>query len=109
MAARFVVSWRFAALPPVLTLFSQRVLAAVMVRVGFLFTAIAVPSLFVTIVKRIVGRARPECRRQPRPVPLQSVQVGSGLCRHAVGTRHDGFRRACRRRDTFGRAHARPC
>jgi undecaprenyl-diphosphatase len=48
-----------AALPPVLTPFSQRVLAAVMVRVGFLFTAIAVPSLFVTIVKRIIGRARP--------------------------------------------------
>jgi membrane-associated phospholipid phosphatase len=35
------------------------VLAAVMVRVGFLFAAIAVPSLFVTIVKRIIGRARP--------------------------------------------------
>jgi len=47
-----------AALPPS-TPFSQRVLAAVMVRVGFLFTAIAVPSLFVTIVKRIIGRARP--------------------------------------------------
>jgi undecaprenyl-diphosphatase len=48
-----------AALPPVLTPFSQRVLAVVMVRVGFLFTAIAVPGLFVTIVKRIIGRARP--------------------------------------------------
>ena len=48
-----------AALPPALTPFSQRVLAAVMVRVGFLFTAIAVPSLFVTIVKRMIGRARP--------------------------------------------------
>jgi len=48
-----------AALPPVLTPFSQRVLAVVMVRVGFLFTAIAVPSLFVTIVKRMIGRARP--------------------------------------------------
>ncbi len=48
-----------AALPPVSTPVSQRVLAAVMVRVGFLFTAIAVPGLFVTIVKRIVGRARP--------------------------------------------------
>lgn len=48
-----------AALPPVLTPISQRVLAAVMVRVGFLFTAIALPSLFVTIVKRIIGRARP--------------------------------------------------
>ena len=48
-----------AALPPVLTPFSQRVLASIMVRVGFLFTAIAVPSLFVTIVKRMIGRARP--------------------------------------------------
>jgi membrane-associated phospholipid phosphatase len=48
-----------ATLPPVLTPFSQRVLAAVMVRVGFLFTAIGLPSLFVTIIKRIIGRARP--------------------------------------------------
>ena len=48
-----------AALPPMLTLFSQRVLAAIMVRIGFLFTAIAVPSLFVTIIKRLIGRARP--------------------------------------------------
>jgi undecaprenyl-diphosphatase len=47
------------ALSPTLTPFSQRVLATVMVRVGFLFMAIAVPSLFVTIVKRIIGRARP--------------------------------------------------
>ena len=48
-----------AALPPMLTPFSQRVLAAIMVRIGFLFTAIAVPSLFVTIIKRLIGRARP--------------------------------------------------
>jgi len=48
-----------ASLPPILTPFSQRILAAMMVRVGFLFTAIAVPSLFVTIVKRMIGRARP--------------------------------------------------
>ena len=48
-----------AALPPVLTPFSQRVLAALMVRVGFLFTAIALPGLFTTIVKRMIGRARP--------------------------------------------------
>jgi membrane-associated phospholipid phosphatase len=47
------------ALPPVLTPISQRVVAAVMVRIGFLFAAIAVPSLFVTIVKRLIGRARP--------------------------------------------------
>jgi len=47
------------ALPPVLTPISQRVLAAVMVRIAFLFAAIAVPSLFVTIMKRLIGRARP--------------------------------------------------
>ena len=47
------------ALPPILTPVAQRVLAAIMVRLGFLFTAIAVPSLFVTIVKRMIGRARP--------------------------------------------------
>jgi undecaprenyl-diphosphatase len=49
----------FCALPSILTPVSQRVLAAVMVRIGFLFTAIAVPSLFATIVKRFIGRARP--------------------------------------------------
>jgi undecaprenyl-diphosphatase len=48
-----------ASLPPILTPFSQRVLATMMVRVGFLFTAVAVPSLFVTIIKRMIGRARP--------------------------------------------------
>lgn len=48
-----------AALPPILPKFGQRVLATIVVRVGFLFLAIAVPSLFVTIVKRLIGRARP--------------------------------------------------
>jgi membrane-associated phospholipid phosphatase len=37
----------------------QLVLAAIMVRVGFLFTAIAMPGLFVNIIKHIFGRARP--------------------------------------------------
>ena len=48
----------FAALPT-LPHMPQRVLAAIMVRVGFLFTAIAVPSLFDTVIKRMIGRARP--------------------------------------------------
>ena len=30
-----------------------------MVRIGFLFLAIGAPGLFVTIVKRMIGRARP--------------------------------------------------
>jgi len=48
-----------AALPQSLTRGSQRVLAAVMVRVGFLFAAIAVPGIITNIVKHIIGRARP--------------------------------------------------
>lgn len=37
----------------------QLVLAAIVVRVGFLFLAIGAPSLFDTIIKRMIGRARP--------------------------------------------------
>jgi undecaprenyl-diphosphatase len=48
-----------AALPRNLTPISQAVLAALMVRVGFLFVAIGAPGLFVTTVKRLIGRARP--------------------------------------------------
>jgi undecaprenyl-diphosphatase len=38
---------------------TQGVLALLAARVGFLFVAIAVPGLFDTIVKRMIGRARP--------------------------------------------------
>jgi undecaprenyl-diphosphatase len=48
-----------AALPPMATRAGQLVVAALMVRVGFLFLAIGVPGLFVTVVKRLIGRARP--------------------------------------------------
>ena len=48
-----------AALPPLASPVQQRVLAAIMVRVGFLFTAIAIPGLFDTVIKRLIGRARP--------------------------------------------------
>jgi len=48
-----------AALPAALPRIPQLVLAAIMVRVGYLFVAIGAPSLFVTIVKRMIGRARP--------------------------------------------------
>jgi undecaprenyl-diphosphatase len=44
---------------PIVRRVQQLVLAAIMVRVGFLFAAIAVPGIFVTIVKHIFGRARP--------------------------------------------------
>jgi membrane-associated phospholipid phosphatase len=38
---------------------TQGVLAALAARFGFLFLAIGLPGLFVTIVKRLIGRARP--------------------------------------------------
>jgi undecaprenyl-diphosphatase len=44
---------------PALTHVSRLVLAAFTVRLGFVFAAIALPGLFVTIVKRLIGRARP--------------------------------------------------
>ncbi len=47
-----------AAAAPV-TRFGYGVLAALAARFGFLFVAIGVPGLLVTIVKRLIGRARP--------------------------------------------------
>jgi membrane-associated phospholipid phosphatase len=44
---------------PVLPHFARGVLAELGVRCGFLFLAIGAPGLFVTIVKRLIGRARP--------------------------------------------------
>jgi membrane-associated phospholipid phosphatase len=44
---------------PWLTKKSQGVLAVLAIRFGFLFVAIGLPSLFATIVKRLIGRARP--------------------------------------------------
>lgn len=48
-----------AATSPRLPHFAQGVLVALAARFGFLFVAIGAPSLFVTIAKRIIGRARP--------------------------------------------------
>jgi undecaprenyl-diphosphatase len=42
-------------LPPL----AHRLLAFLAARAGFLFVAIGLPSLFATIVKRLIGRARP--------------------------------------------------
>jgi undecaprenyl-diphosphatase len=44
---------------PTLPRTSRLVLAAWAVRLGFVFTAIALPGLFATIIKRLIGRARP--------------------------------------------------
>jgi undecaprenyl-diphosphatase len=48
-----------AVLPATLPRIPQLVLAAIMVRVGFLFVAIGLTGLFDAIIKRIIGRARP--------------------------------------------------
>ena len=48
-----------AALSPSLSRMSQSVLAVLAVRFGFLFVAIGLPGLFATIIKRLIGRARP--------------------------------------------------
>lgn len=44
---------------PALGRTAYRVAVTVAIRVGFVFVAVALPSLFVTIVKRLIGRARP--------------------------------------------------
>ncbi len=44
---------------PTLPRVSRLVLAAIAVRLSFLFLAIGLPSLFASIVKRLIGRARP--------------------------------------------------
>lgn len=48
-----------AALPRPTTRMSQAVLAAVMVRAGFLFAAIGLTGLFSSLIKNMIGRARP--------------------------------------------------
>jgi len=48
-----------AALPRAITPIAQAVQAAILVRVGFLFVAIALPGLFSSIIKNMIGRARP--------------------------------------------------
>ncbi|MGZ3312134.1 MAG: phosphatase PAP2 family protein, partial [Xanthobacteraceae bacterium] len=44
---------------PTLPRMSQRLLAAIAVRLGFLLLAIGLPGLFFSVAKRLVGRARP--------------------------------------------------
>jgi undecaprenyl-diphosphatase len=55
----FIILILAALIGPWLSPMTQGVLAALMARFGFLFIAIGLPSLFDTIVKRLIGRARP--------------------------------------------------
>jgi membrane-associated phospholipid phosphatase len=73
---------------PALPLMSQRVLAAVAVRLGFLFLAVGLPGLCFTILKRLIGRARPlvEGGADPfiyRPL-LWNVEYASFPSGHAI-------------------------
>jgi undecaprenyl-diphosphatase len=53
---------------PALPRFTHLVIATFAVRLAFLFTAIAAPSLFVTVIKRLIGRARPFVGGQADPL-----------------------------------------
>jgi membrane-associated phospholipid phosphatase len=55
----FVLLCLAAAMSPLLSRMTQGVVAVLAVRFGFLFLAIGLPGLFVAIVKRAIGRARP--------------------------------------------------
>jgi undecaprenyl-diphosphatase len=44
---------------PALTHLSRLIVTALAVRLGFVFAAIALPGLFTTVIKRMIGRARP--------------------------------------------------
>jgi membrane-associated phospholipid phosphatase len=55
----FVLLIVAAAMTPSLPPMARGVLAMLAVRFGFLFVAIGLPSLFATIIKRLIGRARP--------------------------------------------------
>jgi len=46
---------------------TQGVIAALAARFGFVFLAVGVPGLFVTVVKRLIGRARPYVGPQDNP------------------------------------------
>src|SRR5215467_9936450 len=73
---------------PALPRMSQRVLAAIAVRLGFLFLAIGLPGLVFTIAKRLIGRARPFVEGGADPLvyrPLGwSVEYSSLPSGHAV-------------------------
>jgi membrane-associated phospholipid phosphatase len=73
---------------PTLPRMSQRVLAALAVRLGFLFFAIGLPGLIFSVGKRLVGRARPFVEGTANPLiyrPLGwSVEYASLPSGHAI-------------------------
>lgn len=71
-----------AALPQTLSAMSRAVVAALMVRVGFLFVAIGAPGLFASILKNMIGRARPGVGGSVNPYlfePFHWIPAYAGL------------------------------
>ena len=68
------------------------VLAALSVRIGFVFLAVGLPGLVVAIVKRLIGRARPLVGGERRPIPLSAVRLERRICEPAVRARHHRIR-----------------
>lgn len=71
-----------AALPQNLSAMSRAVVAALMVRVGFLFVAIGAPGLFASILKNMIGRARPGIGGSVNPYlfePFHWIPAYAGL------------------------------
>jgi membrane-associated phospholipid phosphatase len=73
---------------PTLPRMSQRLLAAIAVRLGFLFIAVGLPGLVFTIAKRLVGRARPLVEGSADPFSYRplgwSVEYASLPSGHAI-------------------------
>jgi membrane-associated phospholipid phosphatase len=73
---------------PAISRVSQRVLAAIAVRLGFLFLAIGLPGLFFSVAKRLIGRARPLVEGSADPFsyrPLSwSVEYASFPSGHSI-------------------------
>lgn len=73
---------------PALPRMSQRLLAAIAVRLGFLFVAVGLPGLIFTIAKRLVGRARPLVEGSADPFSYRplgwSVEYASLPSGHAI-------------------------
>jgi len=73
---------------PALPRMSQRVFAAIAVRLGFLFVAVGLPGLVFTIAKRLVGRARPLVGGSADPFAYRplgwSVEYASLPSGHAI-------------------------
>jgi membrane-associated phospholipid phosphatase len=56
-----------AAMSPTLPRMAQGVIAALAVRFGYVFLAVALPGLFSSVIKRLIGRARPYVKTQDDP------------------------------------------